>query len=544
MFKNLKISFRFGLSFSLILVIMIVIILVSLNQIKVSQVMFDRIIKVNNVRQTLANNMVDYTREVSISLRNILLVKQKNLTLVYKNRIDSLRKLYDSDLKKFEELILIDDTLSFTLVAKIKDSQDASRLLNNEVIDLAMAGKNEEAILLMNQRASMAVNNWINSVDNIIMHNKDRTTMLYIEAENAQNAARSQMFILGAVAVLLSVIISILLTLSITQPLQTCVKTADSIASKDLTSDLMQYGERSDEFGTLLKSFSKMIGILREQVQDILEGVNVLASSSSEILSSTTQTASSSSETAAAISETTSTVEEVRQAAQLSSQKAKSLADNAQHLTQVSQDGQKSVDDAISGMNDIREQMVIIEQAVLRLSEQTHSIGSIISSVTDIADQSNLLAVNAAIEAAKAGEHGKGFAVVAHEIRNLADQSKQSTLQVRKILNDVQKATNEAVLATEQGNKAMETGMKQSVKAGEAISALADSTMEAAQVSTQIMASSQQQLVGMDQIGIAMQSINQAGIETAAGMGQSEKSAKNLNDLGQKLKEMIGRFKL
>jgi methyl-accepting chemotaxis protein len=331
---------------------------------------------------------------------------------------------------------------------------------------------------------------------------------------------------------------------SIIRPLNISVQTADMIASKDLTRDLSIYKKRGDEFGIMILSFSRMIEILREQMQGILDGVNILASSSSEILASTTQIASGSAETAAAISETTTTVEEVRQAAQLSSQKAKVLSDSANRVAEVSLNGQKAVDETVKGMNRIREQMDLVAQTVVRLSEQSQSIGGIIASVTDIADQSNLLAVNAAIEAAKAGDQGKGFAVVAQEIRNLAEQSKQATMQVRNILNDVQKATGAAVLATEQGNKAVEAGVIQSVQAGEAIRILTESSGEAVQVSTQIVASSQQQLVGMDQIGTAMLNINQAGMETAASMTQAEESAKNLHDLGQKLKELVEQFKM
>jgi methyl-accepting chemotaxis protein len=544
MFKNLKISLRLGLSFSFILVFMIVIILVSLNQIKVSQTMFDRIIKINNVRLQLANNMISHTREVSINLRNILLLKDSEKTLELKARIDSIRNLYDAGFKKLEGLITNDDTMSFAIVAKIKASQDVSRKLNNNVIDLAMAGKHEEAIIIMNQQASKKVAVWITDIDELITHNEDRSIMRYLEAEKAQDAARLFMYILGTVAIALAIMISVFLTQSITKPLKISVQTANEIASKDLSGDLSVYEKRGDEFGIMIQSLSKMIEILREQIQKILEGVNVIASSTSQILASTTQIATGSAETAAAISETTTTVEEVRQAAQLSSQKAKSLSDSAQQVVQVSQSGQKAVNETIVGMNRIREQMEIIAQTVERLSDQTQSIGGIIASVTDVADQSNLLAVNAAIEAAKAGEQGKGFAVVAQEIRNLAEQSKQSTIQVRNILNDVQKATNAAVLATEQGNKAVEAGVKQSLQAGEAIRILTDSSAEAAQVSTQIVASSQQQLVGMDQIGIAMHNINQAGTETSASMTQAEDSLKNLRELGQKLKELVEQFKM
>src|SRR4028119_1286641 len=107
-------------------------------------------------------------------------------------------------------------------------------------------------------------------------------------------------------------------------------------------------------------------------------------------------------------------------------------------------------------MQRIREQMEAIGESMMRLSEQSQAIGAIIATVDDLAQQSNLLAVNAAIEAAKAGEQGKGFAVVAQEVKSLADQSKQATTQVRTILNDIQKATGAAVMATEQGSKAVE----------------------------------------------------------------------------------------
>jgi methyl-accepting chemotaxis protein len=544
MFKNMKIGLRLGLSFSLLLVFMIGIILLSLNQIKVSQTLFDRIIRVNNVRLQLANNMISDVREVSINLRDILLLNEKVKILDVKNKIDSVRNRYDEEFKKIETLISNDDTISLVIISKIKSYQIASRQLNNSVVDLAIAGKINEALMIMNQQAGKSVSIWIKDIDDLIRHNEDRSRMLYSEVEKAQISARSSMLILGTLAILLAIVISILLTLSITKPLAISLQAADLIASKDLSKDLSNLEKRRDEFGDMTQSFNRMVETLRVQIQEILNGVNVISSTSSEILASTTQIASGSAETAAAISETTTTVEEVRQAALLSSQKAKNLSDSAQKVAQVSQNGQKAVDETVAGMNRISEQMEIIAQTVVRLSEQSQSIGGIIASVTDIADQSNLLAVNAAIEAARAGEQGKGFAVVAQEIRNLAEQSKQSTTQVRNILNDVQKATNAAVLATEQGNKAVEAGVKQSVQAGEAIRILTESSGEAAQVSTQIVASSQQQLVGMDQIGTAMQNINQAGIETAASMTQAEDSVKNLHELGQKLKELVEQFKM
>jgi len=199
------------------------------------------------------------------------------------------------------------------------------------------------------------------------------------------------------------------------------------------------------------------------------------------------------------------------------------------------------VEEAIGGMRGIDERMGFIAERIVNLSEQSQAIGDIIATVNDLAEQSNLLAVNAAIEATRAGEYGKGFAVVAQEVKSLAEQSRQATTQVRTILMEVQKATGAAVLATEQGTKAVAAGVKQATDAGDSIRALTSGVAEAAQAATQIAASSQQQLVGMDQIATAIANIKQATTQSMAGTKQLETAAQNLQELGGRLKVLVER---
>lgn len=315
---------------------------------------------------------------------------------------------------------------------------------------------------------------------------------------------------------------------------------SSAIASGNLNVEVNPQSEK-DVLGNALKN---MVSNLRTQIQEIMEGVNVLASSALQILTTTTQLSSSAAETATAVTQTTTTVEEVKQTVHVSTQKAKHVSDTAQMSSQISQAGRKSTEEALEAMNRIMEQMETIAESVVKLSEQSQVIGEIIAAVDDLSEQSNLLAVNAAIEAAKAGEYGKGFAVVAQEIKSLAEQSRQATARVRNILNDTQKATNSAVMVTEQGSKAVEAGAKQSSLANEAIIKLSDSLTNSAQAAAQIAASSNQQLVGMDQVALAMENIKQAIGQNASGAKQLETSAHNLKNLGQKLKQIIERYKV
>jgi methyl-accepting chemotaxis protein len=325
-----------------------------------------------------------------------------------------------------------------------------------------------------------------------------------------------------------------------TESLQGMADVAGKIAGGDLRVKVRPQSER-DRLGN---AFAKMVENLQRMTSQISEGISVLSSSANQISTSTTQLAAGAVETATAVSEATTTVEEVRQAAQVSSQKAASVSENARNMTQISQSGSKSTEETIAGISKIRQQMEAIADSTVRLSEQTQTIGQIVATVEDLAAQSNLLAVNASIEAAKAGEQGKGFAVVAQEVRSLAEQSKQATGQVRNILTDIQKATSAAVMATEQGSKAVEAGVKQSSQAGQSIQTLSDSVTEAAQAAMQIAASSQQQLVGVDQVASAMESVKQASTQNADSAKQLEAAVHSLKELGQKLKESVAQYRI
>ncbi|MCK5145869.1 methyl-accepting chemotaxis protein [bacterium] len=328
--------------------------------------------------------------------------------------------------------------------------------------------------------------------------------------------------------------ISFRLRISITNSLQKLVILAREVSQGNLAVSVPDNCTH-DVIGDLFQSFSKMINNLRFLTNQVKTGAIALATSAEQISASVAEISSSASLTANAATETNTTVEEVRQTALDSNRKAKLVSESAQNMVQVARDGEIAVKEAIDGMHHVENQMSEIASSMKAMEEHNLAIGEIIETVEDVAEQSRLLAVNASIEAVKAGEHGKGFAVVAQEVRTLAEESKLATKRVRTILDDIQLAAAKAMMQTEMGAKAVATGVHQSVGAGKAIQRLADVVSNAAQSTLQISVSSQEQLVGMDQMVSAMQSISLGSNQNMAATLQVQSASQDLETLGTEL---------
>ena len=315
---------------------------------------------------------------------------------------------------------------------------------------------------------------------------------------------------------------------------------ANKVAQGDLTATVKPRSEKD----VLGNAFAQMVGNLRQLTNQMHQATENISHATLNISSATSEQAATVNEQAASVAETTATVEEVRQTAEQSAERAQVVSEMAANTMGVAENGLKAVRKSEEGMFSLKEQVRNIAETILSLSEQTQQIGEIIASVNDISDQSHLLALNAAMEAARAGEAGRGFAVVAGEVRNLAEQSRQATAQISGILSEIQKSANTAVMVTEQGTKSAEAGVTLAQATGEAISAIREHTQQVVAAAQQIAASSRQQLTGMDQINRAMENINQAAIQTQSGMQQAELGTQKLNDLAKSLTGIVQQYKI
>ncbi len=330
---------------------------------------------------------------------------------------------------------------------------------------------------------------------------------------------------------------------TITLPLKQLLDKVHLMAKGDLTVKIPPT-RRTDEVGKLVNAFNQMVEMLHRQTSGVITSARTISTTVSELSNTTAELAASATESSSSVSEIVATVEEVRQTSHLSHEKATRVAELAEQVMNRAENGRQMTAAMVAGMEEIRNDMGAIAESIIFLNEQSQNIGEIIEMVGGLADQSNMLSVNASIEAAKAGEYGKGFSVVAQEIKALADQSKEATREVRRLLNDIQKATSSAVMATERGSKAVDKGVEQSEKTGAEIDMMADISRESSEASSQIEASNQQQLIGMDQVAQAMESIRSASQQNVESARQIESAISGLGKLSQKLQEISAGLKV
>lgn len=344
-------------------------------------------------------------------------------------------------------------------------------------------------------------------------------------------------------ALFLGLLLSWRVSRSILVPLNDCVGAANRIRAGDLTGAPIEVSSR-DEVGRLTDTFNQMRSSLREVMGGVSSAIETMGASCNQILAAAKQQAAGASEQAASIQETTSTMEEVAQTGNQVAERARQVAAEAEATSSAAMIGIEGVKQASLAMDNIRRQVEALAENVVSLSEKTQAVGEVIGAVKDIAERSSLLALNAAIEAAAAGEEGRSFSVVAAEMKSLAEQSRDATVTVRRILEEIQRGINTSVMLTEETVKRVETGRQHTENAETTIRQLNQKVEDSVQAFQQITAATNQQQIGFEQVSLAMRYIEQATDQTVAATRQLEASVVALNDLSGRMRKSTEAYRL
>jgi methyl-accepting chemotaxis protein len=273
--------------------------------------------------------------------------------------------------------------------------------------------------------------------------------------------------------------------------------------------------------------------------RSIGEAIAGMSTSSTEIAATVDEHERVVTQQAAAVNETTTTVEELGASSRQSATQAESMAEAAKQSLQVTQEGIGLANQVSASMAGMKQKVGSVAEQILRLSEQAAQIGGIAKVVGELAGETNMLALNAAVEAARAGEHGKGFAVVAAEIRKLADQSKKSAERANALVAEIQKATNSAVMVTEEGSRTTEEVGILTAKTLEAFGSISSTANSVAVGAQQVLLNSRQQAAALGQVTEAMKSLAAGSTQMAAGTEQTKKGVQKLNSVALGLQAMV-----
>jgi methyl-accepting chemotaxis protein len=309
--------------------------------------------------------------------------------------------------------------------------------------------------------------------------------------------------------------------------------------------DLSRWSTQTQDpqLGPLLEGFGKVIETLRTFVREINEAALRLSSSANQVLAASTQHETSSTEQAAAIHETTATMEELKHASAQIAENAGAVARVAEETLGAARAGRGAIGEFIQAMQQIRNDGVAVADSIAKLSKRVERIGTVVEVIDEIADRSDLLALNAALEGSRAGEAGKGFSIVAAEMRRLAENVLDSTKEIKNLITEIREATAAAASAADASKSATESGEKLGSVAAQAVEGILAGVQETSDAARVINLATQQQRTATEQVVASMAEIEDVTRQTTQASKQATGASAELTQLAGRLAELIKRFK-
>ncbi|MBI5847922.1 MAG: methyl-accepting chemotaxis protein [Nitrospirae bacterium] len=541
MFNNVKIGVRLALGFGTVMLLMLSIIIASIYGFRntgryMHEVVNDRFPKVEKAADTL-----DKINIVARSSFGVLLTDSKTEIDKDLERITKAMQAIDKNVDALGKSAGTEEGRDiYNAFIRAKQEYDPAM---NTFVALMMSGRIDEAkrLRLVDIR-KMQRERYMPAIENIIKYEEKMTKQAGSDAEAAKSRALTLVIAFALSAMLLSFILGVLITRSISGPLKVAKDAAERVAAGDLTVNVTV--DRKDEIGELNKTIGAMIVNLQNIVSRIKEAANSIMAGSEELSSNSSQITRGMSEQTERASQIATASAEMSQTVLDIAKNASSIAASSSTAQTQSDDGELIVRKTAEEVQDIAQTVSIASQLIKSLGARSTQIGEIVNVIKDIADQTNLLALNAAIEAARAGEQGRGFAVVADEVRKLAEKTSKATTEIGGMITTIQNETEKAVEAMAQSHRKVAIGVDLSKQAGGSLKKITESIHELQLMVHQIATATEEMAAVSETISSDIEGVASVSKDTLASAEQIVDSSTNLSRLASGLKEIVKRFKL
>jgi methyl-accepting chemotaxis protein len=382
------------------------------------------------------------------------------------------------------------------------------------------------------------------SLEKIAKINDEQATTSVKDGKSTASSVVTLIISCLAIGIILAVVLGLIIANSITKPVNKVVEMIKDVAQGegDLTKRLEVSSK--DEIGELATWFNTFIEKLHDIISQVAANTEQLASAANEISSSAEQLSAGAKEQTNQSSQVSAAIEEMTATIVESSKNTGEAAEKAKGAAARSQEGSRLAEDTSRGMDEIVSSTSITAKNVEGLAEKATAIGEIIKVIDDIADQTNLLALNAAIEAARAGEQGRGFAVVADEVRKLAERTTKATKEVAETIKGIQADVSGANSQMSDAQKFVLSGKELVEKTNASLTEIFNSVETVQEMMRQLATASEEQSAAAEQISKSIENVNRITKESAAGTEQAATASEQLNRQAEELRKLVGGFKL
>jgi methyl-accepting chemotaxis protein len=417
--------------------------------------------------------------------------------------------------------------------AKLAGMAKAARAAGNaESIEAANAFATDKVAPLYKKPAQV--------IDDLVANNVKESTDRYHAGNETFRKARSVTMAVIALAVILALLGGALIASSVSRPIQSVLETLREVAGGNLAARSNITGK--DEMGMLAREVNATAAKLHQIISMVANNSEQVASAAAELHSTAAEMASGAEEMASQAGTAATASEEMSATSGDIAQSCHSAASGALQSSQTAEEGASVVGRTVQVMGRIAVRVTDTAKTVENLGTRSEQIGEIINTIEDIADQTNLLALNAAIEAARAGEQGRGFAVVADEVRALAERTTKATREIGEMIKTIQSETRFAVRAMEEGVKEVESGTAEAAKSGAALQAILEQINDVNMQVSQIATAAEEQTATTAEISSNIHQINEVVQHTAHGAHESVIAANQLSRLAEELQKLVGQF--